>query len=262
MRWRIIALDLDGTLFTAENGMQVAAEDVAALQRAAVSGAIIMMNTGRHARSAYELWRTLGLPPGPAVVLHGAEVRGDDGVVVRARTLPRELARECLGLLAGVGAAARVDLAEATVWTGEADEPGFRVDTDATEPDLHLTLAESPRQLIVVGPGQARRALGALAHLEGRVRLLPLPDWEAPSVLHVLHPEATKGLALAYVAARHGVERSEILAAGDAWPDLSMLTLAGCGVAMDTSPGPVRALAARVVHPGPGWLARLLEEAW
>ena len=51
-----------------------------------------------------------------------------------------------------------------------------------------------------------------------------------PQFLEFAHIQATKGQALAFLAAHFGVRREEIMAVGDGYNDLDMLDYAGLGV--------------------------------
>ena len=61
-----------------------------------------------------------------------------------------------------------------------------------------------------------------------------------PPYLEVMHPEATKGRALAAVAEYFGVKQDEVMAVGDSYNDLEMIRWAGLGVAMANAPSVVR----------------------
>jgi Cof subfamily protein (haloacid dehalogenase superfamily) len=58
-----------------------------------------------------------------------------------------------------------------------------------------------------------------------------------------MHHEASKGNALKNLAARLGIEREEVLSIGNYYNDISMLTYAGMGIAMENSPLEVKAAA-------------------
>jgi hypothetical protein len=51
-----------------------------------------------------------------------------------------------------------------------------------------------------------------------------------PHFLEFAHIEATKGNALAFLAAHFGIKREEVIAVGDGYNDLDMLDYAGLGV--------------------------------
>lgn len=53
-----------------------------------------------------------------------------------------------------------------------------------------------------------------------------------PTYLEILHPEVSKGAALAHLACLLGVRREEVMAVGDGYNDIEMLDYAGVSVAM------------------------------
>ncbi|NMO95353.1 Cof-type HAD-IIB family hydrolase [Paenibacillus lemnae] len=61
--------------------------------------------------------------------------------------------------------------------------------------------------------------------------------------IDLMHEEASKGNALKQLAARRGYKPEEILAIGNYYNDITMLTFAGLGIAMDNSPVEVKAAA-------------------
>ncbi|QSF46828.1 Cof-type HAD-IIB family hydrolase [Paenibacillus tianjinensis] len=58
-----------------------------------------------------------------------------------------------------------------------------------------------------------------------------------------MHQDASKGNALKNLAARLGIQREEVLSIGNYYNDISMLTYAGLGIAMENSPLEVKAAA-------------------
>ncbi len=61
--------------------------------------------------------------------------------------------------------------------------------------------------------------------------------------IDLMHSQASKGSALQQLAARRGYEPDEVLAIGNYFNDITMLTYAGMGIAMDNSPVEVKAAA-------------------
>ena len=58
-----------------------------------------------------------------------------------------------------------------------------------------------------------------------------------------MHSQASKGNALKQLAAKRGYRPDEVLAIGNYFNDITMLTYAGMGIAMDNSPVEVKAAA-------------------
>jgi len=63
------------------------------------------------------------------------------------------------------------------------------------------------------------------------------------SILDILPAGCSKGAALLSLAAKRGIDASQILAIGDNWNDVSMLEVAGLAVLMDNAPPDLKHLA-------------------
>lgn len=61
--------------------------------------------------------------------------------------------------------------------------------------------------------------------------------------IDLMHKEASKGAALQKLAEKRGIPAEQVMAIGNYYNDLTMLTYAGLGVAMDNSPLEVKAAA-------------------
>jgi hydroxymethylpyrimidine pyrophosphatase-like HAD family hydrolase len=62
----------------------------------------------------------------------------------------------------------------------------------------------------------------------------------SPYYVEFLHPQASKGLALAAVCGQLDIDREYVLAVGDSFNDLSMFEFAGMAVAMDNAHSDVK----------------------
>jgi len=61
-----------------------------------------------------------------------------------------------------------------------------------------------------------------------------------PQVLEFVGPETSKAKALAEIGRLYGIDRSEMIAVGDGFNDISMIQYAGLGVAVDNAPAGVK----------------------
>ncbi len=64
-------------------------------------------------------------------------------------------------------------------------------------PDIADRLPAPPDQIIVFGRRETEWVIRRFSYLEGEVQLLVLPSHDEPYVVHILHPKATKGAAVA-----------------------------------------------------------------
>jgi len=61
--------------------------------------------------------------------------------------------------------------------------------------------------------------------------------------IDLMHKDASKGAALQKLAEKRGIPAENVMAIGNYYNDITMLTYAGLGVAMDNSPLDVKAAA-------------------
>lgn len=245
---RLVALDLDGTLFAHDGALSPAT--VQAVTAIRSQGVAVALATGRMVDSALPYWRSLGLGSGYLVAYNGCQVvRLPDREVVLSRTLEMATARRIVqaGLAAGLLTQVYVGR---ELWISRSDglaeryiarhhiagwvRPGDEI-LKWPEPPVKLLFQDRPEVLQAF-----RRRLQDMG-LAG-VRIV----FSQADYLECIPAGVGKGAALAVVAERLGVPREAVLAMGDQENDIDMLRWAGIGVAMGQAAPPVRA-AARLV---------------
>jgi hypothetical protein len=125
-----------------------------------------------------------------------------------------------------------------------------RVDVEDLERDLpeeaiQVMFADRLPAMLELFP-RLVAALGARAKVERT--FYPAQGTHGMGFLDVLHPEVSKGEALAFLWRRWGVPREETMAVGDNWNDHDMLTKAGRGLVMGNADPALHALGLEV-HP-------------
>jgi HAD superfamily hydrolase (TIGR01484 family) len=111
--------------------------------------------------------------------------------------------------------------------------------------------------MVELDPARIPQRIGELeAWMAGVATVTRSLQW----FVEVVNPEASKSRALAMIAERLHVPRSEVCAIGDNKNDQDMIAWAGLGVAMGTSPPDVKALAGYVTTtPEEGGVAEVIE---
>jgi HAD superfamily hydrolase (TIGR01484 family) len=276
-RYRILALDVDGTLLDADSALRP--RTAAAVERASRAGIRPVLCTGRRYRRARPVAEELGLDA-PLVCNSGALVK-DPG---SHRTLWRaDFDAALLGMILDVFRAHDQD---AITFTDRApDDFDFVVQRTPTGHPLfdeYVTLNRSHAELdpAWTGPGQAAAGLHfhlcaigtrpemlefermVLARLADQVQTFvqKSPHYTG-TMCEVLRKDASKWSAVLHLAELWGVDPAQICAVGDDMNDIPMLRGAGLGVAMGHAPAAVRAAADHVTadHDNDG-VARLVDE--
>ena len=252
MSIRLIALDIDGTLIPPGGG-HVALPDaaivsaVADLQRA---GVVVVLASGRMYPGTARIANHLGLAS-PLICQQGASIHAPDGAIVHRFGIDPDIAFE----LVAYAREQRLPYAWFDAVRYIASRPNHASTEYALvsgiEPEYHAAPEESavvPTGIDVIStPAEANRIHGFLeARYGGRVHLL-----DFPSVTAAHSPEASKGNALAMLAADLGIPQEAALAIGDSVNDVSMLRWAGRGVTLPHCDRYARAAADEIL-PGRG----------
>lgn len=260
MGYRLIALDIDGTLRTDAHPMAQATRD--ALNRVRQAGAVVTLATGRTYRSARPFFDDLGLVS-PVVTFQGARVNDPrTHEVLWHRPLTPTMAHRALDHLAPwdmevVGHYAdEIYVRQSTPW---AEAYGLRSDTRVNVvEDLRALADMGPTRLVAVGEPTRVRELERemVAANDGHLYVTR----SLPHFCEVLHPKGGKEAALAWVCGRLGIGEDETVAFGNGYNDVPMLRWAGLGVAVGDAVPEVLAVADVVAPPaGEGGIAHVLE---
>jgi len=256
-RFRLLALDIDGTLLRTDKGLSARTRD--AVRAAREAGTKLVLVTGRRHPAARRVAEELG--GGIPLVLHNGALIIEDGIVRRCRPLQAAVAREAV--LAGRAAGA-----DPVLHCGHAGEGRLLVEGVAPSntllvyyldkshpdvtivPDLLLALDEDPVQVMFGGGLESMRAAHAvlLERLGGDAQIeRTVYPRQGVAILDVLHPQVRKSEALAFLQRRWGLLPAETLAIGDNWNDHEMLMQAGLGLLMGNADPDLRALGLQIL---------------
>jgi hypothetical protein len=251
MKYRLVALDLDGTLLDSQ--LQIRSETIDALNRTRAQGVQVMIVTGRHHVAAYPYWRQLGLEL-PAICCNGAYLYDYRTRQPLANDpLTRQEARDLLKLVRKHGIYSMVYdrdfMAYETINKHLAAILGWSATLpDAARPRIEHVL--SYEQLVEEAETiwkftSACDDVAAIAVFVSEVeqRLGLSCVWSGQTRLDIGHAGNSKGKRLAEWIAEHGIMREEVIAFGDEQNDTEMLRLAGMGVAMGNSGRELQACA-------------------
>ncbi|HET9759708.1 MAG TPA: HAD family hydrolase [Nocardioidaceae bacterium] len=239
---RLVALDIDGTLFANEpsTGLveeTVSPEVVAAVRRAYAAGAHVVLATGRSTFGITHVWDQLGLPLNGAQVL---AVASNGSVTFR---YPPVEVRSTVTFDAS--AIVRMLMAEVPHAAVAVEEVGVGYRLNRPFPDGEITgemrlesveelVAEPVTRVIIRDPHSSEEEFVELAEKLGLSGTNYFIGWTA--WLDIAPEGVSKASALADVATELGVAQADVLAIGDGRNDMEMLRWAGRGVAMGQAP--------------------------
>lgn len=247
----LAAIDLDGTLLGPDQAISPA--NLAALEALQARGVQIMIASGRRYQNSVRLYRRLRLT-GPIISCQGALViHPQTEEIFEEHYIPPALASELIrdGEAAGFSvvyyhrqrliAARRNAMIE--LYESRIDEFTELV------PDLHsLGGADA---LKIVWYGEPAALLAARPGIEAKFRArVDVLSTDAEN-LEFMAPGIDKAVGLRAVVNHYGIPLDRTLAFGDGENDVSMLRLAGLGVAMDGGAALARTAAKLIAPAGP-----------
>lgn len=243
--FKLVAFDLDDTLLNSDK--EIEPRDLEAVERCIAAGVEVVIATGRSKWTTLPVANQLGEDI-PIICNTGGTTYDRSGRRIRHLTLPLDLTRAMLRHMEDAGIPARVDAGDDVFFT---EDPGFTIPhlNPRIEPNLARTLETGPEQIVLWGGEASEWVVKHYSYLEGDLQLLVLPNLDEPHFVHILHPRASKGGALADYARRQGIGRGETMAFGDSLNDFSLLSYAGLGVAMPVHEPRLQLVADKVLGP-------------
>ncbi|GGJ05545.1 5-amino-6-(5-phospho-D-ribitylamino)uracil phosphatase YcsE [Alicyclobacillus cellulosilyticus] len=222
--WKLIALDLDGTLLCTDG--TVSAANRRAIERARRAGVEVTIASGRQRWGLVERLRDELALTAPFVTANGGQVWSGDGRCLEQHLLAPEDVRTLYRLARTYGA---------YYWTSVAGRQPPPAGLREDEIDHYAWLKfgyfhEDPRVLAAIWD-----ELAAL----GRFELTN----SGPDNIEVNPAGVNKARGLARVCAEMGIDASQVVAIGDSLNDVAMIRWAGKGIAMGNAAPEVKRVA-------------------
>jgi len=244
MAVRLIALDIDGTLLDSRWTLPEA--NRAAIAEATRRGIEVALVTGRRYDFAMPIAIQIGAPL-TMIVSNGGLIRTEDGKTHLRHLLPRETAARVLEITRawrdGCGVVFDRQRENQVILEVFATDDPIRSAYYARNKEflgqavpLESCLTEDPLQVMLSGKVESMReaedVLRAAQATENFAVAATVYESRDFAMIDVIHPQCSKGAALAEWAALRGLAREEVMAIGDNHNDLEMLSFAGIPVVM------------------------------
>lgn len=244
MTYKLVALDVDGTLLNDQHEMTERTKNT--VMEAARQGIEIVLCTGRGPLNSIPFMESMGL--GGFVISHN----GAATVEVSTRKIIHQFEMERAGLAPFMDYCRKqgihFDVNTAfNMYVDNVDELAGPI--RYMYENFLMMPSNLPTWEELADPVVKFTAVGEAADLD-RV-FSEWSKWTLPFnmlrsgeyFIDLMHLDASKGNALEQLAAKRGYQPEEVLAIGNYYNDITMLTFAGMGVAMDNSPVEVKAAA-------------------
>ncbi|WP_429367785.1 Cof-type HAD-IIB family hydrolase [Paenibacillus sp. DS2015] len=244
MNYKLIALDIDGTLLNDDH--EISKQTMETVKEVASRGAEIILCTGRGPQNSIPFMENLGLE-GYVISHNGAAT-----AKVTTREIVHQFPMNPIGLDPYIhfcrSQGIHFDVSTAFEMYVDSVE-GLPVEVRSMY-ENYLTLPlnlpawadfEAPIvKFTMFGESKviddAHKELSTWSHDFNMLR-------SGEYFIDLMHPDSSKGNALKMLASKRGIQQEEILAIGNYFNDITMLTYAGKGIAMENSPLEVKAAA-------------------
>ncbi len=254
MRFRLIAADLDHTLL--DENAEISERNKDAIRKAVSRGIKFIIATGRMFQTSVPYFKELGLKyDWPLINYHGAMIKtAQSEKVLLHRPLDNRTAIDVVEEANRMGLHVSMFVGSNLYVREENEHTRYyrsltNIDLQPVG-DLRVFLENkgiNPTKLSIISwDGQIEEIE---LHLKKRYgsRLSILQS--RPHFLEVTDRKATKGQALQWLTHREAVKAEEVLAFGDGYNDLDMLSFAGLGVAVANAKPEVLEAASLVTGP-------------
>ncbi len=234
MGYKLIALDLDGTIYDHKVHEGIPPKIKKAINSVKEAGAVVTIATGRMFNSTLPFCSQLGLTR-PIICYQGALI-GDpvSRRVLWEKPIPLDLARGVIRTVEEIGLSPYIFIRDrfyVRELTPRIEQYEKVLDIKAEiVGDLAEHLQEQPTKLVTVGEEpEISDVLPRVKETFGSsISVIRTYD----HLCEIGHPDGSKGKALGYLADTLGVDREEVIAVGDSPNDIDMIEWAGLGVAM------------------------------
>lgn len=248
MNYKLIAIDMDDTLLT--SAKEISLKNKEMIQQAIAKGIKVVLCSGRPHKAMYSYAKSLGITGTDHYMITngGAIIENMDGEIFYRKTLSNEFYREFVSFVREHDLPYCVLDVQGNTYTSNFDFIDDYTIAMAFENSRGLYIKE-PEELPIdfeitkaVINGNEQRLDDVTEFINQR-----FSDYfvvrTGVGYLEVFPKTVNKGNAVTYLAKRLDIDMSEVMAIGDRDNDISMLEVAGNGVAMGNAQNGVKAVS-------------------
>ena len=239
--------DIDGTLLVP--GQKISQKNIDAVHAMLAAGVKVVIATGRMYCAALPIVAQLGVSI-PIISYNGGLIKSSAGKILHAQVMDETLLLKLIDFFEERGWSLQTYSNDA-LYVAEREE-GVRLYEEVIKVSatvvgwngLREHLENVPKVLSVsLDPALTVEKISAVEKNFGaQVEITR----SAPYFAEFMPPGVSKANAIKILAKHYGVDNSEILAIGDSYNDLQMITSVGCGVAMGNAVDAVKDACPRV----------------
>lgn len=243
MRYKMIAVDMDGTLLTHEK--IITKRNFEALKKAQEKGVLTVVSTGR-AIAGVDIYEEIVALENPVILCNGAEiVKFPDGKLLYKQPFERSVAEKVIEegkkrnttLCIWSNGKLYANVYNDNVRTYEGYSRGRAKILDDMTPVLDNGITK------IVWYDEPDKITAYITEMKAFFGNTSSCVRTAPEFLEFFDPTVSKATAVESIAAGYGIKNREIICIGDGYNDVEMIELAGLGVAMGNAPDDVKSRA-------------------
>jgi len=250
MKYKLVAIDMDGTLLNSER--MISEKNIQAIRTAVEKGIIVAICTGRPIKGIEPYIEALGLDI-PYMAYNGALiVMGKSGEIIFDQRLTPDDARDVFSW------GKKFDTA-IVAWITKGLEEALYTSAFNADIEVYRQYSSVEPSLIQDEEALIQSGIVKILFCDSRDRIVQMEKTlkeksnlkvdfytSQPEYLEFMDKRASKAAAMGILGERFRIKREEMVAIGDNFNDVPMIKYAGLGVAMGNAPDELKAIAGYV----------------
>ncbi len=233
-KYKLIAIDLDGTLLNDED-KKISCRNKQAIKKCLDNGVKVIISSGRALENIHHYMKELGIVESYGSAFHGSTIfKSDDLEIVNETFLDNNLAKELLSKFEKVENVGLLAYTQKGLYTTDLNNHineyyKFVKDISIIVVDDLLSIEEPISKILIKGERiYLEKIREEFLEYNDRCRVL----FSETELLEFMSLETNKGYSLEKIAGFHNIDIKDTIAIGDNYNDIEMIEKAGIGVAV------------------------------